>query len=63
MKKWQCMTCGFIYDEAEGWPDDGINPGTRWEDVSEDWDRRGDREAFGHRGRKGGRYRADGRGA
>ena len=37
MKKWQCMTCGFIYDEAEGWPDDGISPGTRWEHVSEDW--------------------------
>jgi rubredoxin-NAD+ reductase len=31
------MTCGFIYDEAEGWPDDGIAAGTRWEDVPEDW--------------------------
>ena len=29
MKKWQCVVCGFIYDEAEGWPDDGIAPGTR----------------------------------
>jgi len=37
MKKWQCVVCGFIYDEAEGWPDDGIAPGTRWEDVPEDW--------------------------
>jgi rubredoxin-NAD+ reductase len=33
MKKWQCIVCGLIYDEAEGWPDDGIAPGTRWEDV------------------------------
>ena len=28
MKKWQCVVCGFIYDEAEGWPDEGIAPGT-----------------------------------
>ncbi len=37
MKKWRCLVCDLIYDEAEGWPDDGIPPGTRWEDVPEDW--------------------------
>lgn len=37
MKKWQCVICGFIYDEALGWPDEGIAPGTRWEDVPADW--------------------------
>ena len=37
MKKWECIICGFIYDEAEGWPDDGIAPGTRWADVADDW--------------------------
>lgn len=37
MKKWLCIICGLIYDEAEGWPADGILPGTRWEDVPEDW--------------------------
>lgn len=37
MKKWQCIVCGFIYDEAEGWEEDGIAPGTAWEDVPEDW--------------------------
>lgn len=37
MKKWVCIICGFIYDEAEGWPEDGIPPGTKWEDVPEDW--------------------------
>lgn len=37
MKKWLCIVCGVIYDEAEGWPQDGIPPGTRWEDVPEDW--------------------------
>jgi len=31
------MTCGFIYDEAEGCLDDDIAPGTRWEDVPQDW--------------------------
>lgn len=36
-KTWQCFFCGYAYDEAKGWPDDGIAPGTRWEDVSEDW--------------------------
>jgi rubredoxin len=37
LRKFMCVVCGFIYDEAEGWPDDGIKPGTRWEDVSETW--------------------------
>jgi rubredoxin-NAD+ reductase len=27
----------LVYDEKEGWPDDGIAPGTKWEDVPEDW--------------------------
>ena len=37
MKKWQCIVCGFIYDEAEGMPESGITPGTRWQDISDDW--------------------------
>ncbi len=37
MKKYICTACDFIYDEAEGYPDDGIAPGTKWEDVPEDW--------------------------
>lgn len=37
MKKWLCVICGLIYDEAKGWPSDGIAPGTRWEDVPQDW--------------------------
>ena len=36
-KKWLCIICGFIYDESLGWPHDGIAPGTRWDDVPEDW--------------------------
>ncbi|MCY4428395.1 MAG: rubredoxin [Halieaceae bacterium] len=37
MNRWECIVCGFIYDEGEGWPDDDIPPGTRWEDVPKDW--------------------------
>jgi len=37
MKKWQCVVCGFEYDEAVGMPDDGIPAGTSWEKVPEDW--------------------------
>jgi len=36
-KTWLCPTCGFIYDEAEGLPDEGIAPGTRWGDIPDDW--------------------------
>lgn len=34
---WQCELCAFSYDEAKGLPEEGIAPGTRWEDVPEDW--------------------------
>ena len=37
-KKYECVICGFIYDEAEGLPDDGIAPGTLWGDIPEDWE-------------------------
>ena len=30
-----CVQCGFEYDEAKGWPEDGIAPGTRWDDIPE----------------------------
>lgn len=36
-KRYMCLLCGFIYDEAEGWPADGIEPGTRWEDIPINW--------------------------
>ena len=34
---WMCLLCGWIYDEEKGAPDDGIPPGTRWEDVPVNW--------------------------
>jgi rubredoxin len=37
MKKYMCLICGFIYDEEKGWPDDGIPPGTAWEEVPATW--------------------------
>jgi rubredoxin len=37
MRKYQCFFCGYIYDEAAGEPDEGIAPGTKWEDIPEDW--------------------------
>ncbi|MGL5434716.1 MAG: rubredoxin [Lachnospiraceae bacterium] len=37
MKKYVCDVCGYIYDEEAGDPDNGIAPGTKWEDVPEDY--------------------------
>jgi rubredoxin len=37
MKRYLCVVCGFIYDEAKGLPDEGIAPGTRWDDIPENW--------------------------
>ena len=32
MKKYVCSICGFVYDEEKGYPEEGIAPGTKWED-------------------------------
>lgn len=37
LQTWQCILCGFVYDEAAGMPEDGIAPGTRWSDVPQTW--------------------------
>lgn len=36
-KTWMCLICGWIYDETKGSPEDGLSPGTRWEDIPETW--------------------------
>jgi rubredoxin len=36
-KVWMCILCGWLYDEAKGAPEEGLAPGTRWEDVPWDW--------------------------
>ncbi len=37
MKKYVCTVCGYVYDEEKGAPEAGIAPGTKWEDVPEDF--------------------------
>ena len=37
MKKYICDVCGYVYDPATGDPENGINPGTAFEDIPEDW--------------------------
>ena len=36
-KKLECIVCGFVYDEAAGWPEEGFAPGTRWTAIPDDW--------------------------
>jgi rubredoxin len=37
MKKYKCLLCGYIYDPATGDPDNGVGPGTSFEDLPDDW--------------------------
>ncbi|MBL4936485.1 rubredoxin [Clostridium sp. YIM B02515] len=37
MKKYVCIACGYIYDPEIGDPDNGVDAGTSWENVPEDW--------------------------
>lgn len=36
-QRWICDACGYIYDEAIGDPDSGLAPGTRYQDIPDDW--------------------------
>ena len=37
MKKYVCTVCGYVYDEEKGEPDMGIAPGTKWDEVPDDF--------------------------
>lgn len=37
MEKWECTVCGYIYDPERGDPDNGVEPGTPFEKLPEDW--------------------------
>lgn len=37
MKTFVCSVCGYVYEEAKGIPEAGISPGTKWEELPEDW--------------------------
>lgn len=34
---YECTTCGYLYDPAEGDPGNGIQAGTPWEELPDDW--------------------------
>lgn len=36
-RTWMCIICGWVYEEAQGCPEEGLPPGTRWEDVPDHW--------------------------
>jgi len=37
MKKYKCLMCGYIYDPKVGDPENGVEPGTAFEDLPDDW--------------------------
>jgi len=37
MDKYACSVCGYLYDPEDGDPDNGIDPGTAFEDLPDDW--------------------------
>ena len=37
MDKYVCDICGYVYDPAEGDPDNGVAPGTPWEQLPDTW--------------------------
>jgi rubredoxin len=37
MSRWECPSCGYVYDEAAGDSHEGFPPGTPWSEVPGDW--------------------------
>lgn len=37
MAKYECTVCGYVYDPEKGDPDGGVDPGTAFEDLADDW--------------------------
>ncbi len=37
MKKYKCLMCGYIYDPEKGDPDNGVEPGTAFDDLPDTW--------------------------
>lgn len=37
MDKYVCNVCGYVYDPVEGDPENGVSPGTSFEQVSDEW--------------------------
>ena len=36
-QKYICNICGYVYEPETGDPDNGISPGTAFEDIPDDW--------------------------
>jgi len=36
-EKWKCTLCDYVYDPAVGDPENGVEPGTPFEDIPDDW--------------------------
>lgn len=37
MDKYRCLVCGYVYDPEVGDPDSGIEPGTNFDNLPDDW--------------------------
>ena len=37
MEKYICTNCGYVYDQDSGDPDNGVKPGTSFEDIHDEW--------------------------
>ncbi|MFP4466549.1 MAG: rubredoxin [Candidatus Goldiibacteriota bacterium] len=37
MEKWVCVVCGYVYNPEIGDPDNGVEPGTKFEDIPDSW--------------------------
>ena len=37
MSKYECVVCGYVYDPAKGDPDNGVAPGTPFDQVPDTW--------------------------
>ena len=37
MNRYRCTICDYVYDPEKGDPENGVNPGTRFEDLPHDW--------------------------
>ena len=37
MAKYECVVCGWVYDEEKGDPDSGVAAGTKWDELPDDW--------------------------
>jgi rubredoxin len=37
MDRYECTVCGWIYEEENGYPAGGIDPGVKFDELKEDW--------------------------